>query len=179
MAKESTSGPGSKMNKLEESANKSVSGIDDDLDEEFVVDPELEEIAKDFLNQFMVNDEASASNKVNLILFFKSVPIEIKRRDLKHYGFFNFRLFQESLIGYQNKEDVNAFEYHDEKNRIRVSLVKQQLIDQKKNLSTIKEALNMLEESVDTSAKKMGKDMYDDSKNRPEDRNIYAKQPFT
>jgi hypothetical protein len=40
---------------------------------------------------------------------------------------FNFRVFQESLIAFQNVDLVNAFEYFDEKNRERIQNLKEKL----------------------------------------------------
>lgn len=161
---------------MDESANKSVSVIDDDP-EEFNIDDMTESIAKEFLDNFIITDEGSSNNSINLVLFFKSIPFDIKKENYKRFEFFRYKLFQESLVAYLNKDEVNAFEYHDEKNRIRVSLVKQQLIDQKKSLKAINDSLANLESTIDQNAAKLGKDLNDDINNRPEDKKIYAKQP--
>lgn len=137
---------------------KSLSFIDEDGNLDGLnVPPEDANMAQEFLNAFLLNDEGSANSQINLILFFKSIPTKIKTDRLKRVKFFNFKLFQESLVAYMNTEDVSAFEYHDEKNRDRVALVREQLNEQKKSLSTVKEALNLLEGTIEKGAKKMGK----------------------
>lgn len=137
---------------------KSLSVMDDDM--EVKVEPEEEECARNFLNKFKLNDEGSATSQINLVLFFKAVPFAIK-----HEKSFNFQLFQESLVAYKNKEDVNAFEYHDEKNRDRVALVKNQLSDQRNSLRFVKEALTLLENTMEKGAQKLGK-VFDDEQNQ-------------
>jgi hypothetical protein len=91
------------------------------------------------------------------VLFFKSVPHVIKGENIERVEFFNFKLFQESLVAYMNIEDVSAFEYFDEKNKDRVSLVGVQLHEQKKSLSTVKDSLTLLEQTIEAGARKMGK----------------------
>ena len=155
----------------------SSSNFDEEDEELYSISRDDETLAKEFVSRFLINDEGSANTQVNLILFFKSVPYKIKPMTIKRLEFFNFSLFQESLIAYLNMEEVNAFEYNDEKNRVRVSLVKQQLSHQKKNLGDIKDALAVLEESVEIEARRVGKDLYDDHNNRPEDKKIYSNEP--
>lgn len=69
---------------------------------------------------------------------------------------FFIKLFQESLVAYKNIEDVNAHEFHDERNRDRVQLVKKQIAHQKSGLKTIRECLKILENTVESGAQKLG-----------------------
>lgn len=62
---------------------------------------------------------------------------------------FNFRVFQESLIAFQNVDLVNAFEYFDEKNRERVQNVKEKLVSQKSNLSDVKDILELVKIKIE------------------------------
>jgi hypothetical protein len=150
-------------------SGKTPSFIEENNHQELEVPKEDEEIAKEFLNRFLLNDEGSAHSMINLVLFFKSLPSRIKEDKLKRAKFFNFKLFQESLVAYMNTEDVNAFEYHDEKNRDRVALVRNQLNKQKKNLATVKEALSSLEVIMENGAKKLGKDFDLEDKHQKEE----------
>ena len=116
-------------------------------------------IAKDFLNRFLLNDENSQYAMINLILFFKSLPKKMTKESYKRSKFFNFKLFQESLVAYMNIQDVNAFEYNDLKNRDRIAIVRSQINDQKKHLNLTKDYLKILENSIERGAVRMGKEM--------------------
>lgn len=142
---------------IDDIMTKSLTMLDGQAIEDIEVPKDEEEIAKNFLERFMLNDEGSTVNQINLLLFFNSVSHYIKGVYYKRVKLFNFKLFQESLVAYMNIEDVNAFEYHDEKNRDRVQLVRQQLAEQKKGLKTVKDALGMLEDAIDKGAASMGK----------------------
>lgn len=62
---------------------KSLSYIDDNNFEDIEIPREDEEMAKEFLNRFLLNDEGSAHSMINLVLFFKSLPTRIKNDKLK------------------------------------------------------------------------------------------------
>jgi hypothetical protein len=68
---------------------------------------------------------------------------------LEQIEMFNFRVFQESLIAFQNVDLVNAFEYFDEKNRERVQNVKEKLVSQKNNLSDVKDILELVKIKIE------------------------------
>ena len=53
----------------------------------------------------------------------------------------SFRVFQESLIAFQNVELVSAFEYFDENNRDRIQNLKEKLSSQNNNLNDVKDML--------------------------------------
>lgn len=162
----------SPKNLKDEGLTKSFSALDATNMDGIDVPPEDEKIARDFLNRFLLNDEASAYSQINLIFFFKSVPHPIKGENLRRVKYFNFKLFQESLVAYKNIEDVAAFEYHDEKNRDRVSLVREQLLEQRRNLLLVNDALTALESTIDDGAKKMGKVFDDDEQQREEQQKL-------
>jgi hypothetical protein len=63
------------------------------------------------------------------MLMLKALPNKITSFSLEQIEMFNFRVFQESLIAFQNVDLVNAFEYFDEKNRERVQNVKEKLLN--------------------------------------------------
>ena len=62
---------------------------------------------------------------------------------------FNFRIFQESLIAFQNLDLVNAFEYMDDKNRERMDNVKEKLVSQKNTLTEIKDLVTIVRQKID------------------------------
>ena len=62
---------------------------------------------------------------------------------------FNFRIFQESLIAFQNVDLVNAFEYFDEKNRERIQNLKDKLGSQKSNLNDVKDILELVKIKIE------------------------------
>ena len=62
---------------------------------------------------------------------------------------FNFRVFQESLIAFQNVDLVNAFEYFDEKNRERIQNLKDKLGSQKGNLNDVKDILELVKIKIE------------------------------
>jgi hypothetical protein len=62
---------------------------------------------------------------------------------------FNFRVFQESLIAFQNVDLVNAFEYFDEKNRERIQNLKEKLSSQKNNLNDVKDILELVKVKIE------------------------------
>ena len=62
---------------------------------------------------------------------------------------FNFRVFQESLIAFQNVDLVNAFEYFDEKNRERIQNLKEKLSSQKNNLNDVKNILELVKVKIE------------------------------
>jgi len=62
---------------------------------------------------------------------------------------FNFRIFQESLIAFQNVDLVNAFEYFDEKNRERIQNLKDKLGSQKGNLNDVKDILELVKIKIE------------------------------
>ena len=62
------------------------------------------------------------------MLMLKALPNKIKEPTLAQTEMFNFRIFQESLIAFQNLDIVNAFEYFDDKNRERVQNVKDKMM---------------------------------------------------
>jgi hypothetical protein len=61
---------------------------------------------------------------------------------------FNFRVFQEALIAYQNLDIVNAFEYFDDKNRERAQNIKEKLSNQKNNLTEVKDILELVKTKI-------------------------------
>lgn len=96
---------------------------------DFVI-PEKEILLVDeFLTKFTIVSESSMNDHLDIILMLKALPNKISQKNITATEMFNFRIFQEALIAFQNKELVNAFEYIDDKNRERIQNVKEKLIN--------------------------------------------------
>ena len=70
---------------------------------------------------------------------------------------FNFRIFQESLIAFQNVDLVNAFEFFDDKNRERVQKVKERLVSQRSNLNDVKDILELVKIKIERNEEHFAK----------------------
>ena len=57
---------------------------------------------------------------INIMLMLKALPNKVIDYTINTIDQFNFHIFQEALLAFQNKEQVNAFEFFDDKNRERV-----------------------------------------------------------
>ena len=144
------------------------------LNDEPIVPEKDQKIAQEFLQRFLLNEEGSSSNQINLLIFFNSLPHYIEGIYYKRAKMFCIKLFQESLVAYKNIEDVNAHEFHDERNRDRVQLVKKQIAQQRSGLKTIKDCLKILESTVEAGAQKMGVRLNDTSEEEfQEEKKLY------
>lgn len=77
-------------------------------------------LVDEFLTRFTIVSESSMNEHLDIMLMLKALPNKIMEHTLIETEMFNFRIFQESLIAYQNVDLVNAFEYIDDKNRERI-----------------------------------------------------------
>lgn len=107
-----------------------------------------EKIADDFLKKFVIVSESNTLDNISILIMLKAIPQEILDSNLTHTELFNFKIFQDSLIAFQNLDMVNAFEYFDEKNRERVQNVKEMLINQKKNLNQVNDIISHVKAKV-------------------------------
>ena len=80
-----------------------------------------------FLTKFTIVSESSINEHMDIMLMLKALPNRITKITIEQIEMFNFRVFQESLIAFQNVDLVNAFEYFDEKNRERIQNLKEKL----------------------------------------------------
>jgi hypothetical protein len=102
-----------------------------------------------FLTKFTIVSESSLNEHLDIMLMLKALPNRVSLLSLEQIEMFNFRVFQESLIAFQNVDLVNAFEYFDEKNRERVQNVKEKLVSQKNNLSDVKDILELVKIKIE------------------------------
>ena len=94
---------------------------DHDLEMENYEVPEHEIAQVDnFLTKFTIVSESSLNEHLDIMLMLKALPNKLTADTIEEIELFNFRIFQESLIAFQNLDIVNAFEYFDDKNRERV-----------------------------------------------------------
>ena len=112
--------------------------LDDNIN---VTDEELE-IANEFLDKFILESESSIEGHIDMILVLKSIPDQITKNTLSRAELFKFKVFQSSLIAHQNADIVDAFEYFDQRNKDRVYSIKDKLLDQKKELESIRQTLS-------------------------------------
>jgi len=97
-----------------------------------------------FLSKFTIISEQSENDHIDIILILKAIPYKIDPINIKRIDLFQFRVFQESLIAYQNLFIVNAFEYVDDKNRDRALGIKEKLSYHKKQVGEIENNLDGL-----------------------------------
>ncbi len=102
-----------------------------------------------FLSKFTIVSESSMNEHIDIMLMLKALPNRVTRHTLDQIEMFNFRVFQESLIAFQNIDLVNAFEYFDEKNRERISNLKDKLTSQKSNLNDVKDILELVKIKIE------------------------------
>jgi hypothetical protein len=68
----------------------------------------------------VISDHHSSSQDyVNLALLLKALPNPVVMYNVEQNELFNFKVFQDALIAFQNIDIVKAFEYYDLKNKER------------------------------------------------------------
>lgn len=112
--------------------------------DDFQVPQDQIELADLFLTKFTIVSESSMQDHLDIMLMLKALPNKILLTTLESTEQFHFKIFQESLIAFQNRDLVNAFEYIDDKNRERMQNVKEKQIHERANLDEIKETLSLV-----------------------------------
>eukprot|EP00344_Euplotes_crassus_P005221 CAMPEP_0197002420 /NCGR_PEP_ID=MMETSP1380-20130617/6908_1 /TAXON_ID=5936 /ORGANISM="Euplotes crassus, Strain CT5" /LENGTH=358 /DNA_ID=CAMNT_0042420521 /DNA_START=271 /DNA_END=1347 /DNA_ORIENTATION=- len=156
---------------------RSMSMIDDDNIDDLDVPEEDEKIATEFLERFLLNDENSQYANINLVYFFKSLPQRLTKKTYRTCKFYNFKLFQESLVAYMNIQDVNAFEYNDVKNRDRMASVRTQILEQRQGLDNTQEFLKTLESCINQGGQKVSKEIKKEEKYQKEEQQKLMNAP--
>lgn len=124
---------------------------------DFQIDEALVRQVDQFLSRFTIVSESSLNEHLDILLLLKALPNKITMLSLEQTEMFNFRVFQESLIAFQNVDLVNAFEYFDEKNRERVQNVKEKLISQRNNLNDVKDILELVKIKIERNEEHFNK----------------------
>ena len=86
-----------------------------------VIDPrEVDEI-EIILEKFLLASETSSSlDTIDITLFMRAIPQKITMTQLHSNYKFKFCTLQDSLLAYQNADQVKAFEFYDGLNSTRV-----------------------------------------------------------
>ena len=116
----------------EEQEDNEMEGVDHDEDE----------FVESVLDMFKVGTEATFTDEVNLMLMVKALSNRIIINDLENFKMFSMETVQQSLIKFINSSQVNSFEFFDNKNNERVQAIKQQIIDQKNNLTEVQSIMD-------------------------------------
>ena len=83
----------------------------------------------------------------------KTMPSKIVDFNLDQMLKFDFITLQNSLIASQNAEQVQAFEYFDEKNKDRVQQIRSCILDQKDDLNQVETIMGLIKKCVDENGK--------------------------
>lgn len=116
---------------------------------DFVINEQHIKIVDQFLSRFTITTENSFNEHIDLMIMLKALPNKITMDSLQSVELFNFRIIQDSITAFQNINIVNAFEFFDDKNRERVQIVKENMLEQKNNLNDVKELLDMIKEKIE------------------------------
>jgi hypothetical protein len=135
-------------NGLKDAQRKKNKGEEVDMSD-FKIDDSLVRLVDSFLTKFTIVSESSINEHMDIMLMLKALPNRITKITIEQIEMFNFRVFQESLIAFQNVDLVNAFEYFDEKNRERIQNLKEKLSSQKNNLNDVKDILELVKVKIE------------------------------
>jgi hypothetical protein len=130
----------------------------DEIDmSDYKIDDDAVRLVDHFLTRFTIVSESSLNEHIDIMLMLKALPNKITPLSLEEIEMFNFRIFQESLIAFQNVDLVNAFEYFDEKNRERTQNVKEKLMNQRNNLNDVKDILELVKIKIERNEERFNK----------------------
>jgi hypothetical protein len=130
----------------------------DEIDmSDYKIDDDAVRLVDHFLTRFTIVSESSLNEHIDIMLMLKALPNKITPLSLEEIEMFNFRIFQESLIAFQNVDLVNAFEYFDEKNRERTQNVKEKLMNQRNNLNDVKDILELVKIKIERNEEHFNK----------------------
>ena len=124
---------------------------------DFKIPEEEVSLVDAFLTKFTIVSESSLNEHLDIMLMIKALPNRVTQVTLEQTEMFCFRVFQESLIAFQNVDLVNAFEYFDEKNRERVQNVKEKLSNQRNNLNDVKDILELVKIKIERNEEHFAK----------------------
>ena len=91
-------------------------------------DEQADTCVEEFLSKFLIGSESTFLDNIDLVLMLKALPGPITTYNLKQISLFNFNILQSAIIAFLNEDIVNAFEFFDQKNRDRVSNVRDLII---------------------------------------------------
>jgi len=121
---------------------------EEEEEKEIIAWPEDDIVGK-FLEKFLIaSAESNYSDKIDIILLMKAIPIEATKDNLEQYKKFNFLVFQDAFLAFVNEDRVTAFDFYDGLNSDRVQNVKDIEMDKFKNLKTVAATMKKIEEGV-------------------------------
>mmetsp|Transcript_3874 Transcript_3874/g.6584 ORF Transcript_3874/g.6584 Transcript_3874/m.6584 type:complete len:243 (-) Transcript_3874:265-993(-) len=100
------------------------------------------------LEKFLIGSESSFLDTINIVLMLNALPNKIVDYNINQMKLFNFSILQNSLIAFQNADQVSAFEYFDEKNRDRVQKIRTCILEQKDDLNKVQELMDQIKDNV-------------------------------
>lgn len=122
----------------------------DDVDmSDFEIPEEHREILDSYLKKFLLFKNDTVVPSIDITLMIKALPNRTNEYNVALNEMFNFRVFQESLIAFQNQEMVLAFEYFDLKNSERVFEVQRTIDRQKKDLGSVATVLELMQKKLE------------------------------
>lgn len=89
---------------------------------------------EDFLKMFLIGSESTFLDSIDLILMLKCMPNEFVEYNIRQVKLYQLNILQQSIIAYMNDSIVESFEFFDLKNSLRVSNVRDLIMNQKKTL---------------------------------------------
>jgi len=126
-----------------------LSKEEEDIDmADFQIPAQEIKLVDQFLSMFTIVSENSQNEHLDIFLMLKALPNKILEYNLDQSQNFNFKIFQESLIAFQNKDIVSAFDYFDEKNMDRIMGLKQKMDDQRKHLVEVKDVMEVVKDKL-------------------------------
>lgn len=105
-----------------------------DLEDDKTYKEELK-IVESIIQKFLIGSESSFLVDVNILLILKALPKKVHNLNVAQMNLFTFSILQNSMIAFQNQDQVNAFEFFDEFNRNRVQNIRTCILQQKDNLN--------------------------------------------
>ena len=102
---------------------------------------ENDDMVEKLLKKFLIGSESSFLDDINLVLMMKALPSKINRDNMLKMKMFNFSIFQNSLIAFQNRDQVKSFEHFDNLNKSRVQKIRESILEQKDDLESVDKIL--------------------------------------
>ena len=125
-----------------------------DLEDDKTYKEELK-IVESIIQKFLIGSESSFLVDVNILLILKALPKKVHNLNLAQTNLFTFSILQNSMIAFQNQDQVNAFEFFDEFNRNRVQNIRTCILQQKDNLNLVLNIMNEVKEMVQENEEKL------------------------
>jgi len=97
---------------------------------------------------FLIGSESTFLDSIDLILMLKCMPNEFVEYNIGFVKLYQLNILQQSIIAYMNDSIVESFEFFDKKNSLRVSNVRDLIMNQKKHLEEVTSVMNEVKNCV-------------------------------